>query len=127
VTIFASESTPEDETKTRLDVYGPEGVQRHAHQWLGMDVTHFDSLLEGTYATGWNGKEIVSQITCPTLLITSNRWTDDEAVRSLQFYFDNVKNSRHIIIDVPYHRVHDVRPNEYLDAVIHFLKPLVTD
>ena len=125
--IFAAEPTPEDKSKTRLDVYGAEGVNRHTRQWLGMDVTHFDSLIEGGIATGWDGKEILSHITCPTLLITSNEWTDDESVQDLQFYKDNVKNGQHIAIDVANHRVHEMRPNEYLDAVLGFLKPLIKD
>jgi pimeloyl-ACP methyl ester carboxylesterase len=124
---FVIELTPEDQTKTRLDVYGPEGVQRHTRQWLEMDLTHFDSMIEGTHATGWNGKEILSHITCPTLFITDNRWTNEEAVRQMQFSLSNVKNSRHVVIDVSNHRVHEMRPNEYLDTVIQFLKPLISE
>jgi pimeloyl-ACP methyl ester carboxylesterase len=125
--IFAVEPTPEDTSKTRLDVYGREGVNRHMRQWLGMDVTHFDSLINGTFLTENINQEILSNITCPTLLITSNKWTDDESVREIQFYKDNVKNGQHVVIDVANHRVHEMRPNEYLDAVIGFLKPLLSE
>jgi pimeloyl-ACP methyl ester carboxylesterase len=124
---FSSEPTPEDASKTRLEVYGSEGVNRHTRQWLGMDVTHFDCIVEGGYATGWDGKEALSHITCPTLLITSNQWTDDESVQCLQFYKDNLKHGQHIVIDVANHRVHEMRPNEYLDVVIGFLMPLIAE
>jgi pimeloyl-ACP methyl ester carboxylesterase len=121
----AAEPMPGGET--RLDVFGLEGVQRHARQWLRMDITHFDSHIGGTYAIGWDGKDILSHITCPTVLITSNQWTDDEGIQIMQFYKDNVKHGQRIIIDVPHHRIHEVRPNEYLDAVLGFLKPLIKD
>lgn len=121
----AAEPTPGGET--RLDAYGQEGVQRHARQWLSMDLTHFDSLIGGTYAAGWDGKDILSHITCPTVLITSNQWTDDEGIQIMQFYKDNLKHGQRIIIDVANHRVHEVRPTEYLDAVVGFLKPLLSE
>lgn len=125
--MIATEPTLEDKSKTRLEVYGPEGVNRHTRQWLGMDVTHFDCIIKGGYATGWDGTEVLSRITCPTVLITSNQWTDDESVQCLQFYKDNLKHGRHVVIDVANHRVHEMRPNEYLDAVVGFLKPLISE
>lgn len=125
--MIATEPTPEDKSKTRLEIYGPEGVNRHTRQWLGMDVTHFDCIIKGGYATGWDGKEVLSHITCPTLLITSNQWAgDDEMVQSLHFFEDNLKHGRHVVIDVANHRVHEMRPDEYLDAVEGFLRPLIS-
>ena len=55
-----------------------------------------------------------------------NSWTDDEDVQRVQYNLDNIKNSKQIVIDVHNHRVHEMRPREYLREIEHFLKPLIT-
>jgi pimeloyl-ACP methyl ester carboxylesterase len=74
--VISSESVPEASNKTRLEVYGIEGVLRHANQWRSMDVTHFNSIIEGTILENWSDGEILPNIQCPTLFIMDNSWTD---------------------------------------------------
>ncbi len=125
-TVISSEPVPEDTSKTRLDVYGVEGVYRHANQWWAMDIDHFDSVIEGKSSDGWNNKEILPNIQCPTLFITDNSWTDDEDVQRIQYNLESIKNSKRVAIDVHNHRVHEMRPREYLHEVERFLQPLIT-
>lgn len=124
--VISSEPVPGDTSKTRLEVYGTEGVYRHANQWWAMDITHFDSDIEGKLTEGWNKKEILPNIRCPTLFITDNSWIDDEDVQRMQYNLESVKNSKRVVIDVHNHRVHEMRPLEYLREVERFLKPLIT-
>jgi pimeloyl-ACP methyl ester carboxylesterase len=125
-TVISSEPEPDDTSKTRLEVYGTEGVCRHANQWWAMDIDHYDSIIEGKLSEGWSEKEILPNIQCPTLFITDNGWTDDEAVQRIQYNLESIKNSKRVVIDVHNHRVHELRPREYLREVERFLQPLIT-
>jgi pimeloyl-ACP methyl ester carboxylesterase len=124
--VISREPVHEDTSKTRLEVYGVQGVLRHANQWLSMDVTHFNSFIEGTILEEWSDEEILPNIQCPTLFIMNNSWTDDEDIQRIQYNLDNIKTSKRAVIDVHNHRVHEMRPLEYLREIEHFLKPFIT-
>jgi len=92
---------------------------------LRLDLTHFDTVIEGVWTKGWNDDDILPNITCPTLFITDNSWTDDEGTQSLQYNLSTIKDSKHVTVDIHNHRVHEMRPSAYLREVERFLKPLI--
>ncbi len=103
--------------KTRLEVYGKEGAYRHARQRWAMDATHYDSVINGSVSEGYISDEIVSMIRCPTCCITSTTLTPDLTLNA-------VLGATHVVIDTVDHRVHEMRPQEYAQAVKHFVQSL---
>ncbi len=103
--------------KTRLEVYGKEGTYRHAHQRWSMDVTHYDSVIDGSEDEGYIAQKIVPMIQCPTCCITSTTHTPDLTLNA-------IPGSTHVVIDTVDHRVHEMCPQEYMQAVIDFIQIL---
>ncbi len=104
--------------KTRLEIYGEEGVQRHARQRWAMDITHYDSVIDGRVFEGYYTEEITPLIQCPTCCITSSVWTPREILAA-------IRNSTHVVIDTVDHRVHEMQPNEYVEVVKNFILQLM--
>lgn len=102
------------EGKTRREVYGQEGAYRHARQRWAMDITHYDSIINGSISAGYVTGEIVPLIRCPTCFITNNQWVPTNELQA-------IPGAIHVGIDTVDHRVHEVRPNEYTQAVKDFI------
>lgn len=102
------------EGKTRLEVYGKEGAYRHARQRWAMDVTHYDSIIDGTVSQGYVASAIVPLIRCPTCFITSNQWTPTKDLQA-------IPGAVHVTINTADHRVHEVCPTEFTQAVKSFI------
>lgn len=101
--------------KTRLEVYGRDVAYRHARQRWMMDATHYDSVIDGSFGQGYKLKDIISHIQCPTCCITSNIWVPTATLAA-------IPGSVHVAIDTVDHRVHEMRPHEYVQAVKSFIQ-----
>jgi pimeloyl-ACP methyl ester carboxylesterase len=108
--------------KTRRDVFGADGIARHARQWMDLDLAHFSSVISGEGRAGYDPALVLPAIGCPCHLISC---PDEEgaalpaadAARALAA----IPDCTHTLIPEVSHRIHELKPQEYLGEVRQFL------
>jgi pimeloyl-ACP methyl ester carboxylesterase len=108
--------------KTRRDVFGADGIARHARQWMELDLAHFSSVISGEWRADYDPALVLPAIRCPCHLIScpdkeGAALPAADAGRALAA----IPDCTHTLIPEVSHRIHELKPQEYLVEVRQFL------